>query len=556
MTSRSSAAALDLKGNWKLVVCAYADDEFAVIEFQTQNGAPTAIVKDAHKEVLPSATVEKIEQKGDSVTVALKGERATMSFNGTLVAKGPFAGQIVGALRIGTRLFPARLQRTDAEKTAPLTDGPIAQAVRAASAERDPKARIAKLKEELAAHPHHGANYLVYNAIVASQVEAGAKPDEVRAYMNQWLEETKPFGDEWLREVKGSMLLIFARKGTYPELAFSLATDLDKAYAETGTTEQKAEVLGYLVKAAKALGKKDIAAKAEQRSNELEAQLDAEYEKAVPPFKPSLYSGRAAENQDRVVLVELFTGAECPPCVAADVAFDALVKSYKPTEVLALQYHEHIPQPDPLTNEDTLDRKQYYSVQGTPSAFFNGKGTRPGGGPMQLSKMLYDQYRDVIGVALADRKRASIDLQAKRSGDQIQITAKAEASPNADGKEKKVDAKGENGKLRLRLALVEDTVRFAGGNKLRFHHHVVRAMPGGPEGIAFKDGRGEADVSVKLSDVKKAINAYLDSFEKDFPFPKGRPPLDLKNLSVVAYVQDDADKSVLHAVTVPVDGEK
>ena len=54
--------------------------------------------------------------------------------------------------------------------------------------------------------------------------------------------------------------------------------------------------------------------------------------------------------------MEIFTGAECPPCVAADVGFDALLKSYKPTEFIGLQHHLHIPGPDPLTNADTVAR--------------------------------------------------------------------------------------------------------------------------------------------------------------------------------------------------------
>ncbi len=34
----------------------------------------------------------------------------------------------------------------------------------------------------------------------------------------------------------------------------------------------------------------------------------------------------------------MFTGAECPPCVAVDLAFDGLLKAYKPTDVICLQY--------------------------------------------------------------------------------------------------------------------------------------------------------------------------------------------------------------------------
>ena len=48
--------------------------------------------------------------------------------------------------------------------------------------------------------------------------------------------------------------------------------------------------------------------------------------------------------------MELFTGAQCPPCVAADVAFDVLEKTYKPADLVLIQYHLHIPGPDPLTN--------------------------------------------------------------------------------------------------------------------------------------------------------------------------------------------------------------
>jgi len=37
---------------------------------------------------------------------------------------------------------------------------------------------------------------------------------------------------------------------------------------------------------------------------------------------------------------------------------------------------------------------------------------------------------------------------------------------------------------RLRLVLVEESIRYVGGNKLRFHHQVVRALPGGVKGYS------------------------------------------------------------------------
>ena len=74
------------------------------------------------------------------------------------------------------------------------------------------------------------------------------------------------------------------------------------------------------------------------------------------PLKPDPYSGRASPHHDRVVLLELFTGAECGPCVAADLAFDALSDVYRTTELITLEYHLHIPRPDPLTGRDSVTR--------------------------------------------------------------------------------------------------------------------------------------------------------------------------------------------------------
>ena len=60
--------------------------------------------------------------------------------------------------------------------------------------------------------------------------------------------------------------------------------------------------------------------------------------------------------------MELFTGANCPPCVAADLAFDGLQKAYSDKEVVLLQYHMNIPRgPEALTNADSDARFEYYA---------------------------------------------------------------------------------------------------------------------------------------------------------------------------------------------------
>src|SRR5262245_15356546 len=132
----------------------------------------------------------------------------------------------------------------------------------------------------------------------------------------------------------------------------------------------------------------------------------------VPPFKPIAFAGRKDTNANQVVMMEMFTGAQCPPCVAADVAFDALQKSYKPTDLVLVQYHLHIPGSDPMTNRDTIARWEYYEklfpydpdtrtgVAGVPSTLFNGKLAAGGGGPMTASERKFRDYGAVINPLL------------------------------------------------------------------------------------------------------------------------------------------------------------
>ena len=234
------------------------------------------------------------------------------------------------------------------------------------------------------------------------------------------------------------------------------------------------------------------------RHAKLSQKLDEEYLQKVPPFQPTSYNGRQNKKADQVVLMELFTGAQCPPCVAADVAFDALLKTYKPAEFIGLQYHLHIPGPDPLTNRDAIARQEYYGseVGGTPATFFNGRTEAAGGGPMANSSRKYTEYRGIIDKSLEGTKGATIDLSATRAGDQLKIVASAKVTEKSGEK-----SKGENEKPKrvLRLAVTEEVVRYVGGNKLRFHHHVVRALPGGADGKELKDGAGQDSTSPSTS---------------------------------------------------------
>jgi hypothetical protein len=229
--------------------------------------------------------------------------------------------------------------------------------------------------------------------------------------------------------------------------------------------------------------------------------------------------------------------------VAADVGFDALIKTYKTSELILLQYHLHIPGPDPLTNSYSESRMAYYrklfpgKVGGTPSTLFNGDAQAGGGGGMANAEAKYKQYRMIIDPMLEDTVEAKITGSVKVEGDKIS------ASVEVSG------AKGDN--VKVHLMLVEDNIRYVGGNGLRFHHHVVRAPIG--EAVDVKDGALKHTATVDLLKVKGSQKKYWEEFENGGrTFPNSDRPLELKGLKVVALVQNEKTGEILTATQMDV----
>ena len=108
----------------------------------------------------------------------------------------------------------------------------------------------------------------------------------------------------------------------------------------------------------------------------------------------------------------------------------------------------------------------------------------------------------------------------------------------------------------LRFALAEERVRYTGGNGIRYHHMVVRAMPGGVKGVALTKKSAEETVTFDPEALRGELTKYLDDFAKnEGQFPRSDRPLAMKNLKLIAFVQNDATREVLHAVQVDVDGK-
>jgi hypothetical protein len=562
------AAEEGLAGRWKLVILSSGESNQAIIEIKGDQGAYTG-----EPVALPAgSTIPTVEQKGDQVTVVLDVGGNKYEFAGKLVSEGDDAGRMLGVFGRGGTVSPARLEKTADEKLLRLTVSPLLTKVAAIERDKETAAseRVEKLEALLADAPAAPANQRAYQAILNLASEAKLSDEQLGQHIEKWLADAKKYGSQWVDQCRINAIRALDEQQPYAELALQLAQQAEKALGDDASLEQQATVVALLASAARGAGKEDLAKVADERSAKIETALDEEYHRTVPPFEPKKFTGRDDPNHTRVVLMELFTGAQCPPCVAADVGFDVLLKTYQPTELVTLQYHLHIPGPDPLTNADTVERSKYYAVRGTPSTYFNGAMEAYGGGGMANAEKKYDQYREVIDTRLKDARAAEIKLNVTRSGDSIIVAGSAQAKlppaekdaantkdkPGSD-KEKSDQASDEKEadkpmepKLRLRLALTEESIRYVGGNKLRFHHHVVRALPGGAEGLEMVAGQCQVNQTIDLAEVRKSLEEYLSSDERKYPY--ALPEIRLEDLSLVAFVQDDSDKSVWHAVTIDV----
>jgi hypothetical protein len=454
---------------------------------------------------VPPATLDNLTVAKDMLRFTLKvRDQGDFNFEGKLPANAE--GKILGSVAVGGNVVPAQLETTTLTSLDPFD----------VAREQFPK--------------QTGVDAVQSGMALLNQAAAKkAKPEEVRSWADKIVKSAEPYGPRWHREVIADVAEKLNEQEDFPAVALTYARMAERMLDAKDKPKVQKRVLELLATALEKSGKADEAKEVLARAKKIEV------------FKPEPYAGRKGKS-DRVVLVELFTGAECPPCVAADKAFDGLAKTYKPSEVILLQYHLHIPRPDPLTNPSTLARAKFYgdAIEGTPTILFNGKPGAGGGGPEEVSGEKYEEYLDLINPLLEKPSKATLKATATQKGAKIDV--KAEVS----------DLKETGNDVRLRLVLVEEEVDYTGGNKLAAHHCVVRDFPGGTEGLPLKEKNAKQEVTVDLDELRKGLKEYLDKADEKAPFPKKNWPLDLKKLRIVAFVQNDETGEVLQAVQVEV----
>lgn len=278
----------------------------------------------------------------------------------------------------------------------------------------------------------------------------------------------------------------------------------------------------------------------------LDKTLDEKYRARGVGFDPGHYTRPAAAEPVRVVLAELFTGAECPPCVAADLAFDGMGERYSSSAIAVLVYHLHIPAPDPLANADAVARAKYYATDATPTAVFDGMSKTSGGGDRSMAQASFGEYTNIVDKRLATAPLAVLNLKADVKANMLGVSGEAKLLPAAADRASHVA---------MHVALAESDVRYLGSNGVRFHNLVVRKLLDGPQGTLFDPTKGTASIaqSIELTAVGGLLNEYLSDYEKTkkaVKFKERPTTVDASKLVVVAFVQDDKTKEVLQAVVI------
>lgn len=385
------------------------------------------------------------------------------------------------------------------------------------------------------------------NALVVLRQAAAKKMavEDSRAIVDAVGKLAVAHGRRWDRHVTLKLAETLAAQDGHAEVALAQARKAERMLDDADELSVRMATLEALMKSLTAAKKPDEAKTYQAQIAKLEAREWADFTKGNPAFPVEEFKGRKGKS-DRVVLVEAISGLNYDASAAIDAATAAVLKAYKPAEVLVLTYHLPLDaKPDLLTVREGFDRMTLYRehvtrgrhglVAGKPSVGLKGETTVADG------KTIYETLRDRINEELETPAKVKLALTIAPGGKPSEFTAKASVS--------ELEKPGDG--MTVRFALVEERTRLNGGNGTKFHQMVVRAMPGGAKGVPLKGAAAEVPVTFALDAVKADIVKFIDEMSEP-----GEPVSDrvttLKNLKLIAFVQNDTTGDILTAASADV----
>ena len=228
-----------------------------------------------------------------------------------------------------------------------------------------------------------------------------------------------------------------------------------------------------------------------------------------------LFSSLIFSQEQRFVLVELFTNSFCPLCPPAHSALDSYnANSPNADEINYIFYHMVYPSStDPLYqyNESDSDGRNvfYNSPNATPTAFFDGIKQEDS----------YSSWASTLNTLVTEESPFKITLTGSLS-DSINMHINAEVLRNGDVADND---------LVINFILVENT-NYQGGNGVLNNRNVMRKMVTSPAGESFTINMGETK-----------------NVAKDITIGNGIIP---ENSSVVVFIQSSSAKTVYQSAHI------
>lgn len=229
----------------------------------------------------------------------------------------------------------------------------------------------------------------------------------------------------------------------------------------------------------------------------------------------AMAAGVFAQTQ-RMVLLEHFTQASCPPCAT----YNPLVKQYfdnTTTNATAIKYQTSWPGTDPMNAHNPADvqaRVTYYGVSGVPNVVIDGNYAQ--GNPGTLFAGGQSSDMDTRATVASD---FDITVTHQFTGSAVNVTAVITATNAVT-----------NANLKAHVVVVEKEIIFAnppGSNGETEFYNVMKAMLPTSAGTDLGDVWSNGTTEV-LQESWTAANVY-----------------DVSQLAAIVFVQDDVTKEIM-----------
>jgi hypothetical protein len=583
----ASAGAQDIDGTWKLTYLNLFDGTVerseCLVKLKKEAGKITGeVVDDA-----ASRRMKEVRQEGDFLRIELTSGQPIV-FE-TMVPKGP-TKRMLGGLKIGKYVHPAWLSVTSDTKfdrsesthvcppmqeAAALNELPWKLRAQASPKRtKDPEARKALLKKadeaELAAKKETAKLYrqviakypddpVVFGAVLGLMRSAqvnGVKLEEAKEWGKIADKMGTAYGPSFQTGFSTQAAEALIDQEGLASMAVEYARRVEKTLRPKTPPQEQIEVLDLLARALRKADQNNEAKSVAARIAKLEDALDRAYLATLPAVEA--FPGRKTKS-DRAVMIEQFINTKNASHNMTERACSMLLKTYKPSELILVQYHLSstsqfasgpVLTSGPLTNPDSQARYAYFNkafpveMRSPSGSLFNGHPKFKIAAPDVARK--YKAFREVIEPLLEEKAVVALTAKAVRSDDKIDIQINVSSLPNP-GPDKK-----------LRIVLAEETIRYPGQRYLgddavRLHHNVVRACPGGVAGKSLGEANSKHKLTINIGELRSQLAKYLEvAMLNDRTLKDPAPLLVLEHLRVIAFVQDDSTREILQAVQVEV----